>query len=88
MTFAFVYTFCFQEKVVDLVLLEDEGDSVVKMMMVTQRQTKVENDSLDNRHVETLLQIREFPSFKVLYELQVSRHLFSHYAYQTLHPQP
>jgi hypothetical protein len=59
--------FCFQEKVIDFVLLEDEGDSVVKMMMITQRQTNVDVD------VRTLLQIREFPSFNVLYELEASQ---------------
>ena len=48
-----------QEKVLDLVLLEDDGDRFLKLMMVSER---------DN---ETLLSIREYPSFKVLYELQV-----------------
>ena len=75
--------FCFQEKVVDFVLLEDEGDSVVKMMMVTQRPTNIDSMSVDSQqstnvddqHVETLLQIREFPSFNVLYELEVSQNM-------------
>ena len=48
-----------QEKVLDLVLLEDDGDRFLKLMMVSERGN------------ETLLSIREYPSFKVLYELQV-----------------
>ena len=58
-----------QEKVTDFVLLEDEGDSVLKMMMVTQRFGL--SDGSGDKKVSTLLQIREYPSFNVLYELEV-----------------
>jgi hypothetical protein len=58
-----------QEKVTDFVLLEDEGDSVLKMMMVTQRFGQ--SDGSGDKNVRTFLQIREYPSFNVLYELGV-----------------
>jgi hypothetical protein len=58
-----------QEKVLDLVLLEDEGDADLKLMLVTQR-----GDAGNGSGVETCLQIRQYPAFgNVLYELQVSR---------------
>jgi hypothetical protein len=44
-----------------MALIEDENDPVLKMIFVTKR-----NED------ETLLQIREYPSFKVLYELRVT----------------
>ena len=50
----------------DFVLLEDEGDTVLKLMMVTERQSAIDESA------ETLLTIREYPSFNVLFELQVN----------------
>ena len=44
-----------------MVLLEDEGDPVLKLIMVTSRKD------------DNFLQIREFPTFHTLYELKVSK---------------
>lgn len=56
-----------KEQVLDLALIEDEGDVSVKLMMITQRPTF----GLETSSKETLLQIRDYPSFCVLYELTV-----------------
>ena len=48
-----------EEKVVDMALIEDENDSSIKIMMVTQKMGKCK------------LQIRECPDFNSLYELEV-----------------
>ena len=53
-----------QEKVLDLKLLEDEGDVTLKLMMVVVRDS------------ETHFQIRSYPSYEKLYELKVNQFIY------------
>ncbi|TRY72764.1 hypothetical protein TCAL_00185 [Tigriopus californicus] len=53
-----------EEQVLDFVLIEDEGDLKIKILMFIQSMDKTG---------EYLLQMREHPSFELLYELPVSK---------------
>ena len=53
------------ETVKELALIEDENDPILKMLMIVTR-------SKGKTAFETLLQIREFPKFELLYELKVT----------------
>ena len=60
--------FCWnKEKVLEFVLLEDEGDTQLNLLMVTERISE-----LNKCEVDTNLQIREYPSFHLNYELKVN----------------
>eukprot|EP00095_Tigriopus_kingsejongensis_P006550 maker-scaffold515_size150689-snap-gene-0.33 protein:Tk06550 transcript:maker-scaffold515_size150689-snap-gene-0.33-mRNA-1 annotation:"kinetochore-associated protein 1" len=53
-----------QERVLDFVLMEDAGDLKIKMIMIVESQTDPDQHRL---------QMREHPTFELLYELQVSK---------------
>ena len=55
-----------REKVLDMVLIEDEGDLQKLSLLMTV-------SKLDGSHA---LQMREFPSFRLMYELEVGRGVF------------
>ena len=55
------------DKVKGLALIEDENDPVLKLFLTVERcSTKLDDN------VETFLQIVEYPSFEILYELKVA----------------
>ena len=54
------------DKVKDLALIEDENDPVLKLFLVVERCSKLDDN------VDTFLQIIEYPSFEILYELKVA----------------
>ncbi len=62
--FWFVSSFFAQEEVLDLVLIEDEGDcNSFKMLML------VASEKEDS----AVLQMREYPSFELIYQLEVNQ---------------
>ena len=54
------------DKVKELALIEDENDPVLKLFLVVERCSKFDDN------VDTFLQIIEYPSFEILYELKVA----------------
>ena len=57
-----------QEKVLEFILMEDDGDAQLNLLMVIERQNEKHQKLTD-----TYLQIREYPSFQLVYELKVNR---------------
>ena len=56
-----------EETVVDFVLL-DEGQGLLNLLMVSERA-----NAKDEKITDTYLQIREYPSFRLIYELKVNK---------------